>query len=332
MKHDLRLSVLAIGLVAALALLSSGCLWGVVSDADTGAPISGATVKYTDKYGHTGSAVTNSKGLYSFNPNAGPIPAAGQVDITVDAPGYDHFSTNMLVQYNDNPNARLPDLSAFWEVRSFGLHAGLSADIAITDLFTNGIGQLWATIKSNGPDTLPNAQMTLVCGYDRVDTTSCARDVVDGVDVPVSQSLSPGDMISVNTGISGLDTSAHWYSAWCAIDTQDSNFVDPNNVNDLYSVKIPAPVGDLQLIDVYRTVGHEVYITVGSSGLAGTNFCWDVAVNTNEKQQCYNVAPAGSQVFYTGLYMNSGDTISASIWSCQPETDDFNNTIVKTIY
>jgi hypothetical protein len=45
--------VIPILLGAAVAFLLSGCLWGFVTDADTGDPIGGATVSYTDSKGHT---------------------------------------------------------------------------------------------------------------------------------------------------------------------------------------------------------------------------------------------------------------------------------------
>ena len=57
------ISLLTVG----AALLTTGCLWGVVTDATTGAPISGASVTYVDSNGNTGTATTNSKGLYAFD-------------------------------------------------------------------------------------------------------------------------------------------------------------------------------------------------------------------------------------------------------------------------
>jgi len=115
------LSFLICLVTAALALVTSGCLWGTVLDSQTNSPLVGANVSYVDSYGHTGAATTNSWGLYSFDSAAGQTPALGPVTFNVSAPGYDPLSAPRLVQYNDNPNASLANLSSFWEVQGFGL-------------------------------------------------------------------------------------------------------------------------------------------------------------------------------------------------------------------
>src|SRR4030042_5281647 len=80
--------VIPILLGAAVAFLLSGCLWGVVRDADTGDPIGGATVSYTDSNGDTDSTTTGASGLYSFDQADGPYPASGPVGFEISAPGY----------------------------------------------------------------------------------------------------------------------------------------------------------------------------------------------------------------------------------------------------
>ena len=113
--------VIPIVLGAAVAFLFSGCMWGFVTDHDTGAPIGGATVSYTDANGDTDSTTTNANGLYSFDQAVGPYPARGTADFEISAPGYDTLTTTRLVAYDDNPNATLANLSSFWEVRNFTL-------------------------------------------------------------------------------------------------------------------------------------------------------------------------------------------------------------------
>jgi len=113
--------VIPIVLSVVLAFLLSGCLWGFVTDADTGDPIGGATVSYTDVNGDTDSTTTNAHGLYSFDQADGPYPASGAVEFEISAPGYDPQTRTRLVGYNDNANATLADLSSFWEVQSFEL-------------------------------------------------------------------------------------------------------------------------------------------------------------------------------------------------------------------
>ncbi len=111
-------------LLPVLAVLASACMWGVVRDANTGVGIQGATVTYTDSFGRTGTTTTGVGGLYSFDSAKGAIPAIGPVDIQVSASGYASIDATRIVQYNDNPNATVANLSSFWDVESFDLHPG----------------------------------------------------------------------------------------------------------------------------------------------------------------------------------------------------------------
>ena len=115
-----RLAIVVV-LSVSTALLATGCLWGVVTDADTGAAISGATVMYTDSEGHTDTTTTNAAGLYAFDQATGPIPAAGTATFEVSAPGYETLTATRLIEYNDNPYATLENPSSFWEVQHFEL-------------------------------------------------------------------------------------------------------------------------------------------------------------------------------------------------------------------
>jgi sugar lactone lactonase YvrE len=116
-----RVAYLTLLPVLSVALFASACMWGVVRNADTGTGIQGATVTYTDSYGHTGSTTSGAGGLYFFDSATGAIPAIGPVDIEVSAPGFATLDTTRIVQYGDNPNATLANLSSFWEVQSFDL-------------------------------------------------------------------------------------------------------------------------------------------------------------------------------------------------------------------
>jgi hypothetical protein len=86
-------AVLCIG----TALLASGCLWGMVTDAETGAPVGGATIRYADSTGQTGTTTADANGIYSFDGSDGPIPAAGPVNFVVDAGGYEPLSETRQV-------------------------------------------------------------------------------------------------------------------------------------------------------------------------------------------------------------------------------------------
>jgi hypothetical protein len=135
-KLRYRLIGLIILPVVTLALLASGCLWGVVKDAETGAGLPGMTVKYTDSNGQTGTAVSDANGIYHFDQADGPIPAAGPVSFEVSGPGYEPLTAARLVQYNDNPNATLANLSTFWEAQGFNLtqHLVQRVQVSVTNV------------------------------------------------------------------------------------------------------------------------------------------------------------------------------------------------------
>jgi hypothetical protein len=122
MKRAAFLTVLSI----TAAFLTSGCLWGVVRDADTGVGVSGATVSYTDSRGHSQSTTTVN-GLYVFDIAMGPIPAAGPAAFQVSGPGYEPLTATRSMQYNDNPNATGENLSSYWEVQHFDLELAPTA-------------------------------------------------------------------------------------------------------------------------------------------------------------------------------------------------------------
>lgn len=181
------LAVVAL-LSIAVAFLSSGCLWGVVKDANTGAPLPGVSVSYSDSKGHTGSTTTNARGWYAFDVAKGPVPAAGLVWFQLSPPGYQPLSAPRLVEYNDNPKASLSNPSSFWEVQHFNLLplAGpalpwptatpalppgggewgiITADLVVSDIFPMALpeGWLWARITNLGPDAVTGVVVELEC-------------------------------------------------------------------------------------------------------------------------------------------------------------------------
>jgi len=149
LKRAKRFSCLTFLLVLPAALLATACMWGVVRNADTGLGVEGATVSYTDSFGHTGSTTTGAGGLYAFDSARGPIPAAGSVAIEVSAPGFASLATDVTVLYDDNPNATLANLSSFWEVRSFDL-TPLSTEGTIDTLASSLHFPVGAVYDENG--------------------------------------------------------------------------------------------------------------------------------------------------------------------------------------
>lgn len=92
----------------------AGCAWGVVKDAQTGEPIVGAEIKFTDQNGVTSTTTSTTAGLYAFDAAKGQtIPAVGTATFEVTAPGYDPLTVTRAISYDDG---------GFWEVQSFSLY------------------------------------------------------------------------------------------------------------------------------------------------------------------------------------------------------------------
>ena len=323
-------------LTAGAALLATGCLWGTVKDANTGAPLVGATVSYTDAKGHTGSTTTNAIGLYSFDQAVGPYPAPGVVSMEISMPGYDTLTTTLSAAYDDNPNATLANLSSFWEARSFGLWPSATptttADMAVTDLYPDNqpSGTLWAKIANNGPDPLTNVSLQISCGAIRHDLSSCDQQALGELTVNGTFSLDPGQTADVNT-LMGLDTSKYWYGAYCTVQTvqgSQGSFNDPDQTNDSYTEVIPPPAGDLELQDILlNSTTNEIGLRVQSWGSLSGVFAWKINLGSAVTG---NPVPAGSQVFWTGVLVSGTQTVNAAVMACSPETNQFNNALVKT--
>jgi uncharacterized protein YfaS (alpha-2-macroglobulin family) len=109
-----------VGFSISFVLFGSSCMWGVVRDAETGAPIAGAQVKYTDANGYTGTTTTGEDGRYVFDQASIAVPASGPVTFEVSALGYQTTTIQRLVQYDDS-SGNLSSLSTFWDVQDFDL-------------------------------------------------------------------------------------------------------------------------------------------------------------------------------------------------------------------
>ena len=106
---------LCVAVLAGLAVLVSGCAWGVVIDADTGAGIEGASVVYIDSESRINAKLTGDNGLYRFDATEGDqIPTTGRTTFIVLADGYQTLVVERNVAYNDND-------AGTWEVQSFEL-------------------------------------------------------------------------------------------------------------------------------------------------------------------------------------------------------------------
>jgi len=119
-KRSPRPYLLTFALSSLLAILMTGCMWGIVTDAETGDPIVGAEVTYTDSNNNSGTATTDGSGVYAFDQADVVVPAAGAVSFEITALGYEPQTAARLVQYDDS-NGSLANLSTFWDVQHFSM-------------------------------------------------------------------------------------------------------------------------------------------------------------------------------------------------------------------
>jgi hypothetical protein len=102
-----------------LAFAASGCMWGVVTNARTGAPVANAHVDIVDSNGNVSYAFTDENGIYYID--AAKAPALGEATITVDSFDQGSQTENRVIDYAENPNATLANPVSFWEVQTFQL-------------------------------------------------------------------------------------------------------------------------------------------------------------------------------------------------------------------
>jgi len=320
--------------LVAVASLASGCMWGFVTDSDTGAAVPGATVKVTDSNSVTHTTTTDANGLYAFDQAKGAYPAKGPVTVEVSASGYSSLTTPRLVEYDDNDNASLADMSSFWEIQSFTLAPittpSLNADLAVTDLYPDNqpSGTLWANITNNGPDSFTNTRVYLTCQATRTDLANCAKTGLGPVLVPLDIDLNAGQTKTFDTAI-GLDTAKYWYDALCVVQV---SFTDPDSTNDVYPEVIPPPTGDLELEDVLLKTTNEIGLRVSRSGSLSGTFCSYIWYGFGSVKSCANPVPVGGQAYWSGKFLtNTNDTLAeVDPDNCIPETDETNNKFTGT--
>jgi hypothetical protein len=150
-------------LCALLSLLASGCMWGVVRDVDTGAPIAGASVTVTDQNGQTLATTTDVNGLWGIGV-PGAVAAVGSASFQVQAPGYDTVNETRTIDYLDNPNATFENFASFWDVQVFPIARPLTKyessecefSVSLPPEWTRqadvlGAGSVWSIAPANSP-------------------------------------------------------------------------------------------------------------------------------------------------------------------------------------
>jgi len=235
-----RLSLLLIaGLSMLLVLLSSGCLWGIVRDAETGAPIAGAEVTYIDVNGNSGTATTNANGIYAFDQASVAVPARGPVSFNIAALGYQPLTAARLVQYDDS-NGNLSNLSTFWEVQHFDMvSAGMkisNAQLEEINFFTvpgppaGGSARFWFTLRLYGTaDPLnPSCEQTSA-------PLMLVSDAPFSINPPDFNCITPGKDFLASVTVSVERT---WPDAAVALDTSTTTTGWITSSNDWQEVEL----------------------------------------------------------------------------------------------
>jgi len=135
----------------AMAFLASGCLWGVVTDAETGAPIGGATISYADSTGQRGTTTSDANGMYSFDGSNGPVPATGPVNFVVDAPGYEPATETRQVGLGGVQNFSIAPTPVLYHNEEGGFSITLPDGWEIRDNYW-GTGTVMAVPPTGSPD------------------------------------------------------------------------------------------------------------------------------------------------------------------------------------
>ena len=181
-----RFSLLVL-LTVALAFLASGCMWGVVRDADTGKPLAGVRITVTDTTGQTLTTTSDANGLFGFGAPVSASPARGPVNFQVDTPGYPTVSETRDVLYDDNPNASLTNMSTFWDVQTFSLDRGPGGFHSDEGGFGVTFPADWETraegpmVAASAPTSSPNAPANCVVGALPMPAGATLRTLIDAL-------------------------------------------------------------------------------------------------------------------------------------------------------
>jgi hypothetical protein len=99
-------------------------MWGIVRDAQTGAPIAGAEVHFIDSQFNSREAITDATGVYRFLPSSELGPVAGIVNVVVTAPGYEALGDTVTADFADNPGLCLINQPNSCEMQNFAIERG----------------------------------------------------------------------------------------------------------------------------------------------------------------------------------------------------------------
>ncbi|OGO08884.1 MAG: hypothetical protein A2Y61_00065 [Chloroflexi bacterium RBG_13_60_13] len=136
-----------------IAFLASGCMWGVVTDARTGAPVSGAMVSVWDKNDNGGLVTTDANGIYVFESFTGAPASPGEATFSVTSSSFGTQSEVRTIDYAENPGASLANPASFWEVQNFQVAGQPNGYHDLTRGYTMMFSDSWIIVAMGEPET-----------------------------------------------------------------------------------------------------------------------------------------------------------------------------------
>ncbi len=159
-------------LSAVLTFLTSACMWGVVRDTTTGAPIANAVVAVQDSQGNTRATTTNEFGVYYFD-QSDPSLALGDATFFASSPTEGSQSEKHTIDYAENPNATFADPMSFWDVQVIHVpgQAGLYHDL--DQRYTITFPKSWAVVPVGQPNMSTLYSAVGAMGMDNMTMSIC---------------------------------------------------------------------------------------------------------------------------------------------------------------
>lgn len=145
-----------------LAFLASGCMWGVVTDARTGAPVADALVSVQDSNGNARFTTTDANGIFYFDQSA-PSPARGDALLFVSSENGGAQIEKRTIDYMENPGATFENPMSFWEVQALQVPGQVGLDHDLMQRFTIVFPNDWLIMPALEPNKseLSSAMMAI---------------------------------------------------------------------------------------------------------------------------------------------------------------------------
>jgi uncharacterized repeat protein (TIGR01451 family) len=211
-------------------------LTGIITDQNTGLPLSGATVQVTDSAGHVYTVTTGSDGKYTITGSPSAPLAAGPATVSASAPGYvtATASPTVVAGSTTTQNLALTPLSLTGVVTDLGTGVPI---VGATVTFTQGSTICTTTTGTGGTYTFTHSTACpLVAGPSTSDTASATKyqDATASPTIlstgPTTQNLALGTADLVITKTDGLTVAQPGQNLTYVITVKNIGSIDAANV------------------------------------------------------------------------------------------------------